>query len=68
MELYENKDKSIMCPVCNKFLLKVDRRDPRKRRIKCRNCNNLIYFIPKADYFEVKKIPDTKSASGMRFY
>lgn len=68
MELYENKDKSIMCPVCNKFLLKTDKRDPRERRIKCRNCRIIICFTPKTDHFEVKKIPDTKSASGMRFY
>lgn len=68
MELYENKDISIMCPNCKKFLTKADKRDPRIHKLACNHCRKLILFIPASDYRKIKMIPKRTQASGMRFY
>ena len=68
MKFYMNKDKSIMCPYCRKFLTKADKRDPHIHKLVCKHCGKWIHFIPKHNYFEVKKKPERKCSSGMRFY
>lgn len=69
MEIYKNKDKSIMCPRCNSFLTKADKRDPRKHEISCRKCRRLIVFVPcDNELWEIKRIPKRTQSSGMRFY
>lgn len=68
MIFYTNKDKSIICPYCRKFLTKADKRDPHIHKLVCKRCGKWIHFIPKNDYFEVKKKPERKCSSGMTFY
>lgn len=68
MELYLNKDKSIMCPYCKKFLTKADKRDTRWHKLKCKHCGKWIWFVPKTDEHKIKKVPERTSSSGMIFY
>lgn len=69
MGLYENKDISIMCPNCRKFLVKADKRDQRIHKLACKHCRKWIWFIPADDeYRGIKPIPPRTQASGMRFY
>lgn len=66
--IFENKDISIMCPNCKKFLLMADKRDDRTNIIKCKHCGKLITFNPATNYREVCKVPPRTSSQGMRFY
>lgn len=69
MEFYMNKDKSIMCPNCRKFLTKSDSKDPRVHKLACRHCHKWIWYVPNDDdYFEIKEVPNSRSSSGMTFY
>ena len=69
MEFYMNKDKSIMCPNCRKFLTKADSRDPIIHKLACRHCHKWIWYVPNDDdYFEIKEVPNSRSSSGMTFY
>lgn len=69
VELYENKDKSIMCPKCGKFLAKADARDPRVHKLVCRHCKKWIWFKPADDdYRKIKDVPERVSSSGKIFY
>lgn len=68
-ELYENKDLSIMCPNCGKFLTMSDKRDPRIHKLACRKCWKWIWWKPNnPEYRVIKKIPERTSSSGLRFY
>lgn len=69
MEFYNNKDKSIMCPKCKKFLTKADKNDPRIHKVACKHCHKWIWFIPSNDeYFKIKDIPPRTTAGGAIFY
>lgn len=69
MIFYTNKDKSIMCPNCHKFLTKADSKDPRTHKLACKHCHKWIWYVPNDDDdFQIKEIPDSRSSSGMRFY
>lgn len=68
IQFYENKDKTIMCPECNKFLIKADKRDTKRHILMCRSCRKLIVFVPKTGYTEIHNVPQRKDSSGMRFY
>lgn len=65
---YENKDKSIMCPNCNKLLTMADSKDPREHRLTCRRCGKWIWYVAKADVAVAHETPIRQSASGKRFY
>lgn len=68
-KIYKEKNISIMCPKCRKFLTKADKSDPRVHKLACKNCGKWIWYIPNnPDYRKIKNIPDTRSSSGMRFY
>lgn len=67
-EMYENKDVSIMCPNCDKFLVMADKRDERTNIIKCKHCGKLITYTPATNCREVGKVPPRTSSQGMRFY
>lgn len=67
-EFFENKDYSLMCPNCNKFLLLVDKRDTRKNIIKCRHCGKLITYVPATNCREIGEVPLRDNAYGKRFY
>lgn len=68
-ELYSNKDKTIMCPNCRKFLTKADKRDGRVHRLACKHCGKWIFYKPNDDeYKRIKNVPERTCASGMRFY
>lgn len=68
MKLYTDKNKSIMCPYCKKFLTKADKEDPRTHQLKCKKCGKLILFVPKTGEFKIKKAPERTTSSGMVFY
>lgn len=69
VKFYLNKDKSIMCPKCGKFMGKYDKTDPTVHKLACKHCRKWIWFIPADDdYREIKKIPERMSSSGMDFY
>ena len=70
MNFYMNKDKSIMCPNCHKFLTKADsKKDPRTHKLSCKHCRKWIWYVPNNDDdFQIKEIPDRRSSNGMRFY
>lgn len=68
MKLYENKDISIMCPNCKKFLTKADKTDNRIHKLLCKHCRKWIWFTPGNDYREIKPMPERTQGSGMRFY
>lgn len=67
-KFFENKDISIMCPVCRKFLVKADKRDCSLHKLVCRSCGNWIWFNPKKKKAEVHIVPQRSSGSGMRLY
>lgn len=67
-KFFENKDYSLMCPNCNKFLVMVDKNDDRENIIKCKHCRKLITYIPLTGYRKVGKVPQMDSSSGKRFY
>jgi phage FluMu protein Com len=67
-EFFENKDLSLMCPNCNKFLLQVDKRDTRKNIIKCKHCGKLITYVPATQEREISYVPLRDNAHGKRFY
>lgn len=46
MDFYSNKDKSIMCPNCHKFLTKADSKDPRTHKLTCGHCGKWIWYVP----------------------
>ena len=59
MNFYMNKDKSIMCPNCHKFLTKADSKDPRTHKLACRHCHKWIWYVPNNDEnFQIKEIPN----------
>ena len=69
MNFYMNKDKSIMCPNCHKFLTKADKKDPRTHKLACKHCGKWIWYVPNDDdNFQIKEIPQSRSSSGMTFY
>lgn len=69
MNFYMNKDKSIMCPNCHKFLTKADSKDSRTHKLACKHCHKWIWYVPNDDdNFQIKEIPDSRSSSGMTFY
>lgn len=68
MEFYENKDKSIMCPSCRKFMTRADKRDNTVHKLKCNNCSKWIWFIPKTGECTTHEVPERQSSSGKRFY
>ncbi len=69
MNFYMNKDKSIMCPNCRKFLTKADSKDPRTHKLACKHCYKWIWYVPNNNSnFQIKEIPDSRTSSGMRFY
>ena len=60
MNFYMNKDKSIMCPNCHKFLTKADKKDPRTHKLACKHCGKWIWYVPNDDdNFHIKEIPDS---------
>lgn len=68
-KMYENKDKSIMCPNCGKFLTKADSRDDRVHKLRCRHCWKWIHFKPcDEEDSMVKDVPQRHCSSGCRFY
>lgn len=68
MKFYANKDKSIMCPNCRKFLTKANSKDPRTHKLACKHCHKWIWYVPNDDdNFQIKEIPDSRSSSGMTF-
>lgn len=68
MEFYENKDKAILCPLCKKLLIRVDKRDNRENYKRCKNCNKLIYYIPLTGKTRVTRVPERPSSSCKIFY
>lgn len=69
IKFYENKDKSIMCPYCHKFLAKADKDDPNIHKKACKNCHKWIWFKPNNDdYKKILEIPERTTSSGKRFY
>lgn len=69
MDFYSNKDKSIICPNCHKFLTKADSKDPRTHKLTCGHCGKLIWYVPNDDdNFEIKEVPQSRTSSGMTFY
>ena len=69
MELYENKDISVMCPNCGRFLNKADKRDGRIHKLKCRKCGKWIWYKPNdPSYRQIKEVPLRSSSSGINFY
>lgn len=69
MVFYENKDISIVCPKCGKFLLKADKRDNRVSQKACRKCNKLITYKPSDRSFrKISEIPPRQSSSGVIFW
>ena len=69
VEIFNNKDISIMCPKCGKFLLKADKRDTRKNKVKCRHCNKLITYVPaNSTISNIEVVPERMTGSGVRFY
>lgn len=64
-----NKDKSIMCPNCHKFLTKADSKDTRTHKLAYKHCHKWIWYVPNDDDdFQIKEIPQSRSSSGMTFY
>ncbi|MCD7724301.1 MAG: hypothetical protein LUI12_01890 [Clostridiales bacterium] len=69
MEFYENKDISIMCPNCKKFLAKADKRDGTIHKKVCGFCHKWIWFKPNdKGYREIRDIPVRMTSAGMTFY
>lgn len=63
------KDKTIMCPKCGKFLTKARSNENYIHKLACKNCNKWIWYNPTDDnYSKVKEIPSRTTSSGMRFY
>lgn len=69
MEFYENKDISIICPKCKKFMLKADKRDKRIHKQECKHCRKWIWYIPSdPTYRKIKEVPLRQTSSGKIFY
>ena len=69
MDFYNNKDKSIICPNCHKFLTKADSKDPRTHKLACKHCHKWIWYVSNDDDdFQIKEIPQSRTSSGMTFF
>lgn len=69
IELFENKDISVMCPICHRFLTKADSKDYRKHKMACKKCKRIIVFIPKEPWnTKTMPIPERDTSAGKRFY
>ena len=69
MDFYNNKDKSIICPNCHKFLTKADSKDPRTHKLTCGHCGKWIWYVPNdEDSFQIKETPNNRTSSGKTFY
>lgn len=68
VQFYENKDMLIKCPLCGTLLVVVDKRDPKKNRVKCRMCNVLVHYTPATEEVYTSKVPARTTSSGMTFY
>lgn len=70
MDFYSNKDKSIICPNCHKFLTKADGKDPRTHKLMCGHCGKWIWYVPSdEDSFQIKEVPNNRTtSSGKTFY
>lgn len=68
MQIYNNKDISLMCPNCGKFLVKADKEDDRVHQIACKRCEKWIWITPKTGKYQIKPIPQRNTNSGKRFF
>lgn len=66
--IFDRKDMDIICPSCNKVVVKADQRDYHTKYIKCAKCNILVIYTPKKKEIRVAKVPIRQSSSGKRFY
>ena len=70
MDFYNNKDKTIICPNCHKFLTKADSKDTRTHKLTCGHCGKWIWYVPNdEDSFQIKEAPNNRTtSSGKTFY
>lgn len=62
-----DKQVSIICPNCRKFLTKTTK-DDRMHKLMCRKCFKWIWWNPTTNYYKVKEVPKRTQSSGRRFY
>lgn len=64
----EKKRKNIYCPQCKSKVGVYDPKTSPNVKVMCRNCSCLVVYDADESKTHCKKVPDTYTGSGMRFY
>jgi hypothetical protein len=60
--------KVLFCPLCNKYLGKIDDRTTIDKVFVCHNCTKKIVYRIENDSYEVHKIEKNITSSGKKFF
>lgn len=55
------------CPLCGNFLT-MAKYDNEIHQKLCWKCYRVVYFRVKSGWYGIKKVPERKQSSGIRFY
>lgn len=62
-------NKAVMCPLCHRLLRYISEDDSKQHMTVCKHCDKWIWYKGNdLDSFEIHKVPDTRSSSGLTFY
>lgn len=58
----------ILCPKCGNKVLVHDKKTELPLEAVCRKCNKLVTYYPTEETIVLRRVPERKQSSGLRFW